>query len=63
MRKNRWAAELLLALAPFEDDATRVQRRVDMVGDKHFAILDEIAEHMSPLLAKAPTPRSRGSSR
>src|SRR4051812_38061570 len=46
IRKNRWAAELQFALAPFEVDATRVQCRVDMTGDKHFAILDEIAEHI-----------------
>jgi hypothetical protein len=43
MMKNRWAADLSINLAPL-GAGTCATCQVDMLGNKHFEILDEIAE-------------------
>jgi hypothetical protein len=43
LRKNRWAAAFDAQVEPFEAGSL-VTCRVDMVGTKHFALLDEIAD-------------------
>jgi hypothetical protein len=42
-RKNRWAADVRIELLPEADGAVAVCR-VDMLGNRHYAILSEIAE-------------------
>lgn len=42
--KNRWAAEVAIELAADGPEGTRATCRVDMLGNKHYAVLDEIAE-------------------
>jgi hypothetical protein len=44
MLKNRWAGEVAIDLAPLGPDGTCATCRVDMAGNKHYAVLDEIAE-------------------
>src|SRR5215204_2193172 len=44
LRKNRWAAEIAMNLEPL-DGGTLVVARVDMIGNKHYALLSEIVEH------------------
>ena len=43
LRRNRWAAELTVDLTP-TGGGTCATCRVDMAGNKHYAILDELAE-------------------
>src|SRR4051812_721671 len=43
-RKNRWAADVTMDLQPATDGATIATCRVDMAGNKHYAVLSEIAE-------------------
>lgn len=43
-RKNRWAADLTVDLQPARDDTTIATCRIDMAGNKHYAVLSEIAE-------------------
>lgn len=42
--KNRWAAEIAIELAADGAEFTRAICRVDMLGSKHYVVLDEIAE-------------------
>jgi len=44
IRKNRWAAEVGIEFEAV-NGATVAVARVDMVGNKHYALLDEIAEN------------------
>jgi Bacterial PH domain/Short C-terminal domain len=43
LRKNRWAADVSADVAP-RDDGVVVTCRVDMMGNKHYAVLAEIAD-------------------
>jgi len=43
MLKNRWAAEIAIDLEPLEGGTLAVTR-VDMLGNKHYALLSEILE-------------------
>jgi hypothetical protein len=45
LRRNRWAAEVSAQIAP-HPNGSAVRWQVDMVGTKHFEILDEIADHL-----------------
>ncbi len=45
LRKNRWAAEVSAEIAPYRSGST-VRWQVDMLGTKHFEILDEITDHL-----------------
>jgi hypothetical protein len=42
--KNRWATDVAIELAADGAEGTRAVCRVDMLGNKHYAVLDEIAE-------------------
>lgn len=42
-RKNRWAADVSATVSPFSS-GSMVLFRVDMAGNKHFALLSELAE-------------------
>jgi hypothetical protein len=44
LRKNRWAADITVELEPL-DGGTFALTRVDMIGNKHYALLDEIVEN------------------
>jgi len=44
LRKNRWAAEIDIELHSLPDGVTVAVCRVDMVGNKHYAVLNEFAE-------------------
>jgi hypothetical protein len=44
LRKNRWAAEIDIELQSVSDGVTVAVCRVDMLGNKHYAVLNEIAE-------------------
>jgi hypothetical protein len=43
IRRNRWAAELTVDLSPM-GTGTCATCRVDMAGNKHYTLLDELAE-------------------
>lgn len=43
LRKNRWAAEVSVTVSPHSSGSMAVCR-VDMAGNKHFALLSELAE-------------------
>lgn len=43
LRKNRWAADVSATVTPFSSGSIVVWR-VDMLGNKHFALLSEMAE-------------------
>src|SRR4051794_1601263 len=43
LRKNRWAADVSVDLSAM-GAGTRADCRVDMAGNKHYSILDELAE-------------------
>jgi hypothetical protein len=43
LRRNRWAAEISIDVDPLQE-GSRAVCHVDMVGSKHYAILDELAE-------------------
>ena len=45
LMKNRWAAELSTEISPSNQGSVAVCR-VDMLGTKHFAVLDEIAKQI-----------------
>ena len=42
--KNSWAAEIEMELEPL-DSGTLAVARVDMLGNKHYALLSEIVEN------------------
>ena len=44
LRKNRWAAEIDVGLEPLNGGSLAVTR-VDMLGNKHYALLSEIVEN------------------
>jgi Bacterial PH domain/Short C-terminal domain len=44
LRKNRWAAEIKIDLEP-ANGGTLAVTRVDMLGNKHYALLSEIVEN------------------
>jgi hypothetical protein len=44
LRKNRWAAEINIDLEPL-NGGTLAVTRVDMLGNKHYALLSEIVEN------------------
>lgn len=43
LMKNRWAADLSIDIAPAPPGSVATVR-VDMLGDKHYAVLDELAQ-------------------
>lgn len=45
LSKNRWASEVVLTVVPVGDTA-HVTCRVDMVGSKHFAMIEEISQRI-----------------
>lgn len=47
LRHNRWAAEISAAIRPESDDCTLVDWTIDMAGDKHFVVLDEILTRLT----------------
>jgi hypothetical protein len=44
LRKNRWAAEITIDLQAAPGGTTIATCRVDMAGNKHYAVLSELAE-------------------
>ncbi|KZF06620.1 hypothetical protein A2J03_24290 [Rhodococcus sp. EPR-157] len=42
LRRNRWASEISVALRPEDANRTLVDWTIDMAGDKHFSVLDEV---------------------
>lgn len=50
MLKNRWAAKWDVAVEP-APSGTIATVKVDMLGTKHYELLDELAEHLDAVLA------------
>jgi hypothetical protein len=50
MLKNRWAANWEVAVEPVKD-GTLATVKVDMLGNKHYELLDELAEQLDEVLA------------
>jgi hypothetical protein len=45
LRKNRWAAEIGIVLEQLDHGTTLAVTKVDMLGNKHYALLNEIVEN------------------
>jgi hypothetical protein len=47
-RDNRWAAKVEIELRPSIDDTTAAICTVEMAGDKHYSLVDQILEAVEP---------------